>query len=267
MTLHELADRDRRSVSPPARRADRDERARGVRAAARGALGRRRSAPRNRIASSPTGWRVNTWVKQGILLGFRFGDIVDVSMDHGRWPFYDKDTLPLKRFGRRRRRAHRAGRIVGARRRLPRAGRDLHAADVREHRRLGRRRLAHRLARAGRLVRAGRRARPHQRRRADRRRHRAGRRAAGHHRGRRARRRQHRDLRRRDHQGARGRRRRHRADRIDAGLRSRARRDHQADRRPAARHSRRRGRRAGRARRHRRARGPSGDCRSRRRSS
>jgi len=50
-------------------------------------------------ASSPVGWRVNTWVKQGILLGFKFGDITDVSMDHGRWPFYDKDTLPLKRPG------------------------------------------------------------------------------------------------------------------------------------------------------------------------
>jgi 2,3,4,5-tetrahydropyridine-2,6-dicarboxylate N-succinyltransferase len=45
---------------------------------------------------SATGWRVNTWVKQGILLGFRFGDVADVSADHGRWPFYDKDTLPLK---------------------------------------------------------------------------------------------------------------------------------------------------------------------------
>ena len=42
---------------------------------------------------------MNTWVKQGILLGFRFGDIVDASMDHGRLPFYDKDTLPLKRPG------------------------------------------------------------------------------------------------------------------------------------------------------------------------
>ena len=52
--------------------------------------------------SSPTGWRVNTWVKQGILLGFRFGDIVDVSMDHGALPFYDKDTLPLKQPGARR---------------------------------------------------------------------------------------------------------------------------------------------------------------------
>ena len=49
--------------------------------------------------ASPAGWRVNTWVKQGILLGFRFGDIVDVSMDHGRVPFYDKDTLPLRKPG------------------------------------------------------------------------------------------------------------------------------------------------------------------------
>jgi 2,3,4,5-tetrahydropyridine-2-carboxylate N-succinyltransferase len=49
--------------------------------------------------SAPSGWRVNAWVKQGILLGFRFGDTVDVSADHGRWPFYDKDTLPLKKPG------------------------------------------------------------------------------------------------------------------------------------------------------------------------
>ena len=50
-------------------------------------------------ASAPTGWVVNGWVKQGILLGFRFGDLVDASMDHGRWPFFDKDTLPLQRLG------------------------------------------------------------------------------------------------------------------------------------------------------------------------
>lgn len=50
-------------------------------------------------ATEPTGWRVNTWVKQGILLGFRFGDLVDLSMDHGRWPFYDKDTMALRRPG------------------------------------------------------------------------------------------------------------------------------------------------------------------------
>ncbi len=47
----------------------------------------------------PGGWRVNTWVKQGILLGFRFGDLVDMSVDRGRLPFYDKDTLPLKQLG------------------------------------------------------------------------------------------------------------------------------------------------------------------------
>ena len=47
--------------------------------------------------SAPSGWRVNPWVKQGILLGFRIGVIVDMSADHGRWPFVDKDTMPLKR--------------------------------------------------------------------------------------------------------------------------------------------------------------------------
>jgi 2,3,4,5-tetrahydropyridine-2,6-dicarboxylate N-succinyltransferase len=46
--------------------------------------------------SSPTGWRVNVWVKQGILLGFRFGDNVDMGVAKGRWPFFDKDTMPLK---------------------------------------------------------------------------------------------------------------------------------------------------------------------------
>jgi 2,3,4,5-tetrahydropyridine-2-carboxylate N-succinyltransferase len=49
--------------------------------------------------AAATGWRVNVWVKQGILLGFRFGDLIDMSADHGRWPFYDKDTLPLKKPG------------------------------------------------------------------------------------------------------------------------------------------------------------------------
>ena len=50
-------------------------------------------------AMHASGWKVNTWVKQGILLGFRFGDVVDVSADHGKWPFYDKDTMPLKKPG------------------------------------------------------------------------------------------------------------------------------------------------------------------------
>lgn len=50
-------------------------------------------------AASPSGWKVNAWVKRGILLGFRFGDVIDMSADHGRWPFFDKDTLPLKTIG------------------------------------------------------------------------------------------------------------------------------------------------------------------------
>jgi len=50
-------------------------------------------------SSAPGGWRVNAWVKQGILLGFRYGVTVDASADHGKWPFYDKDTLILKKPG------------------------------------------------------------------------------------------------------------------------------------------------------------------------
>jgi 2,3,4,5-tetrahydropyridine-2-carboxylate N-succinyltransferase len=47
--------------------------------------------------ASPTGWRVNAWVKQGILLGFRMGGIVDMSIDAERLPFFDKSTYPVKR--------------------------------------------------------------------------------------------------------------------------------------------------------------------------
>lgn len=58
------------------------------------------SAGRARAAEpdpdAPTGWRANAWVKQGILLGFHFGELADCSADHGRLPFFDKDTLPLK---------------------------------------------------------------------------------------------------------------------------------------------------------------------------
>jgi 2,3,4,5-tetrahydropyridine-2-carboxylate N-succinyltransferase len=46
--------------------------------------------------SSPSGWRVNGWVKQGILLGFRMGDVVDMSVDPLRQPFLDKDTYPVR---------------------------------------------------------------------------------------------------------------------------------------------------------------------------
>ncbi len=50
--------------------------------------------------ASPWGWRVNPWVKQGLLLGFRLGRIVDLTVgaaDGPHLPFRDKDTYPLLR--------------------------------------------------------------------------------------------------------------------------------------------------------------------------
>ena len=40
-------------------------------------------------------WRVNAWVKKGILLGFRIGALQDMSIDE-RFRYYDKSTYPLK---------------------------------------------------------------------------------------------------------------------------------------------------------------------------
>jgi len=48
--------------------------------------------------SAATGWSVNAWVKQGILLGFRLGQIVDMSIDTQRQPYFDKATYPVKNF-------------------------------------------------------------------------------------------------------------------------------------------------------------------------
>ena len=47
-------------------------------------------------AAEPTGWRVNPWVKKGILIGFRAGALREMSV--GGWPFFDKHTFPLKSF-------------------------------------------------------------------------------------------------------------------------------------------------------------------------
>jgi 2,3,4,5-tetrahydropyridine-2-carboxylate N-succinyltransferase len=70
---------------------------------------------------SPTGWKVNTWVKKGILLGFRIGRAVEMRLevgerralppsgitDEGPWEpgglpyqFRDKHTFPLKQLPR-----------------------------------------------------------------------------------------------------------------------------------------------------------------------
>jgi 2,3,4,5-tetrahydropyridine-2,6-dicarboxylate N-succinyltransferase len=47
-------------------------------------------------AASPTGWRVNAWVKQGILLGFRLGVLVELPGDG--LSLVDKNTFPLRKF-------------------------------------------------------------------------------------------------------------------------------------------------------------------------
>jgi 2,3,4,5-tetrahydropyridine-2-carboxylate N-succinyltransferase len=47
--------------------------------------------------ASPLGWRVNAWVKQGILLGFRLGTLAKMGGDE--FSFVDKSTYPVRRFG------------------------------------------------------------------------------------------------------------------------------------------------------------------------
>jgi 2,3,4,5-tetrahydropyridine-2,6-dicarboxylate N-succinyltransferase len=51
-----------------------------------------------RDTSQPSGWRVNAWVKKGILLGFRIGEIAPIESAASPAQFFDKSTYPLKRF-------------------------------------------------------------------------------------------------------------------------------------------------------------------------
>ena len=46
--------------------------------------------------AAPTGWRVNAWVKRGILLGFRLGALTELPGDG--LSFVDKSTYPARRF-------------------------------------------------------------------------------------------------------------------------------------------------------------------------
>jgi 2,3,4,5-tetrahydropyridine-2-carboxylate N-succinyltransferase len=48
--------------------------------------------------SSKTGWRVNAWVKKGLLLGFRMGHVVEMCSEGAQQDFFDKSTYPLKNF-------------------------------------------------------------------------------------------------------------------------------------------------------------------------
>ncbi|MFC6644918.1 2,3,4,5-tetrahydropyridine-2,6-dicarboxylate N-succinyltransferase [Granulicella cerasi] len=53
-------------------------------------------------ASQPTGWRVNAWVKRGILLGFRVGAMEEMNGNHPEGgsilSFVDKSTYPARRW-------------------------------------------------------------------------------------------------------------------------------------------------------------------------
>ena len=54
--------------------------------------GKIRSAePENNI------WKVNQWIKKGIILGFRTGSLTDMSS--GKFSYFDKSTYPLKKVG------------------------------------------------------------------------------------------------------------------------------------------------------------------------
>ncbi len=46
---------------------------------------------------APTGWKVNAWVKRGILVGFRLGKSVDMTTPGSRFPFIDKSTYPPRK--------------------------------------------------------------------------------------------------------------------------------------------------------------------------
>ena len=113
-------------------------------------------------AATPSGWRVNAWVKRGILLGFRLGvtrrDAPRRQLVYG--PFFCRQAhLPRPPLHRRRRCARSSRRLFGPRRSLRLSRRCLHAAHVHQRRRVHRRGHARRFARAGRLLRADRQAR------------------------------------------------------------------------------------------------------------
>ena len=55
-----------------------------------------RAAEKGVDPASPSPWTANSWVKQGILLGFRLGELKEMS-DGDVFKFVDKDTFPARR--------------------------------------------------------------------------------------------------------------------------------------------------------------------------
>jgi 2,3,4,5-tetrahydropyridine-2-carboxylate N-succinyltransferase len=43
-------------------------------------------------------WQTNSWVKRGILLGFRMGSIIEMTSSGASLQFLDKDTYPIRKF-------------------------------------------------------------------------------------------------------------------------------------------------------------------------
>ncbi len=56
----------------------------------------RRGEIRSAEKDADGNWHANTWVKQGILLGFRMGKMVEMSKATETLQFFDKDTFPLR---------------------------------------------------------------------------------------------------------------------------------------------------------------------------
>ncbi|MBE7517205.1 MAG: 2,3,4,5-tetrahydropyridine-2,6-dicarboxylate N-succinyltransferase [Chloracidobacterium sp.] len=59
-------------------------------------LALRRGEIRSAEKDADGNWHANSWVKQGILLGFRMGKMVELSQPTETLQFFDKDTFPLR---------------------------------------------------------------------------------------------------------------------------------------------------------------------------
>jgi 2,3,4,5-tetrahydropyridine-2,6-dicarboxylate N-succinyltransferase len=59
-------------------------------------IGDVRSAIPSSAKGNCSGWIVNDWVKKGLLLGLRIGELTDVSIDE-HFRYFDKNTYPLKK--------------------------------------------------------------------------------------------------------------------------------------------------------------------------
>src|ERR1051325_2233511 len=56
----------------------------------------RRGEIRSAEKDADGNWHANAWVKQGILVGFRMGAMVEMSLPSETFHFFDKDTYPLR---------------------------------------------------------------------------------------------------------------------------------------------------------------------------